>query len=159
MVTSSVDRVLALTGVDITVEPYTRIASSVSSSKASCIEKRFSLLVALMLIPPLAAPPFVCGALRAIFLRCYYVDGGGAGGNDGRAINMYPVQCCNSTHPRTFTLITKLSYNAIIRLYSMMKQLGAYICMAAFVQYFCCKVDGRLKSPLRLGLVVFFLLL
>lgn len=113
MVTSSVERVLALTGVDITVEPYTRIASSVSSSKASCIEKRFSLLVPPMPMPPLVAPPFDCGALRAIFLRCYCVDGGsgGAGGNDGgdkgrrRAVS---IQCCNSTHSRTTTLITKL---------------------------------------------------
>lgn len=106
MVTSSVERVLALTGVEITVEPYTRIASSVSSSKASCIEKRFSLLVPLMLV----APPFVCGALRAIFLRCYYVDGGGGGGAGGNgddkgrrsAVNMYPEFQLNApTHNYT----------------------------------------------------------
>lgn len=39
IVTSSMDLVLARTGVEITVDPYTRIASSVSSSKASCMEK------------------------------------------------------------------------------------------------------------------------
>lgn len=43
METSSVERCLERIGVDITVDPYTRIASSVSSSKASWMEKRFSL--------------------------------------------------------------------------------------------------------------------